>query len=161
MTTIEARQLSEEYDRTRAADHVTLDVLPDQETAFLGPNGAGKSTAMRLVFGLEHPASGTATVGGQRCAVATQLQRLPQVRVCMTDPALLRATLARGGIEPVPEGSDHWLMPSEQADRLGPMLCSAEVPILELTDRQTTLEQALRAPTATAADYTASAKKAA
>jgi ABC-2 type transport system ATP-binding protein len=34
-------------------------------TGFLGPNGAGKSTTMRLVLGLDHPNSGTATINGR------------------------------------------------------------------------------------------------
>jgi ABC-2 type transport system ATP-binding protein len=34
-------------------------------TGFLGPNGAGKSTTMRLVLGLDHPNSGSATINGK------------------------------------------------------------------------------------------------
>ncbi len=35
-------------------------------TGFLGPNGAGKTTTMRMILGLDHPTSGTATIGGKR-----------------------------------------------------------------------------------------------
>ncbi len=31
-----------------------------------GPNGSGKSTTMRMVMGLDHPDSGTVTIGGRR-----------------------------------------------------------------------------------------------
>ena len=34
-------------------------------TGFLGPNGAGKTTTMRLILGLDHPTSGTATIDGK------------------------------------------------------------------------------------------------
>ena len=34
-------------------------------TGFLGPNGSGKSTTMRMVMGLDHPDSGTVTIGGK------------------------------------------------------------------------------------------------
>ena len=40
-------------------------------TGFLGPNGAGKSTTMRLILGLDRPASGTATINGKRYAELT------------------------------------------------------------------------------------------
>ena len=34
-------------------------------TGFLGPNGAGKTTTMRMILGLDHPTSGTATIDGK------------------------------------------------------------------------------------------------
>ncbi|MCX4529081.1 MULTISPECIES: ABC transporter ATP-binding protein [unclassified Streptomyces] len=66
MNSIEIRELTKEYGRTRAVDHLTFDVLPGRVTGFLGPNGAGKSTTMRLLLGLDRATSGTATIGGQR-----------------------------------------------------------------------------------------------
>ncbi|MFE9840576.1 ABC transporter ATP-binding protein [Streptomyces goshikiensis] len=66
MNSIEIRELTKEYGRTRAVDHLTFDVLPGRVTGFLGPNGAGKSTTMRLLLGLDRVTSGTATIGGQR-----------------------------------------------------------------------------------------------
>ena len=45
--------LSHSYDnRTRALDHVTLDIPPGM-FGLLGPNGAGKSTLMRCVATLQ------------------------------------------------------------------------------------------------------------
>ncbi|AYF73806.1 ATP-binding cassette domain-containing protein [Nocardia yunnanensis] len=85
----------------------------------------------------------------------------PRVRVRTTNPALLRATLACNGIEPVPDGPDRWLIPGEQADRLGPLLSGAGVPILELTDEETTLEHAYLALTAGEGAHAARAKEAA
>ncbi|GHD62431.1 ABC transporter ATP-binding protein [Streptomyces goshikiensis] len=66
MNSIEIRELTKEYGRTRAVDHLTFEVLPGRVTGFLGPNGAGKSTTMRLLLGLDRATSGTATIGGQR-----------------------------------------------------------------------------------------------
>ncbi|MFF2398573.1 ABC transporter ATP-binding protein [Streptomyces goshikiensis] len=66
MNSIEVRELTKEYGRTRAVDHLTFEVLPGRVTGFLGPNGAGKSTTMRLLLGLDRATSGTATIGGQR-----------------------------------------------------------------------------------------------
>lgn len=66
MNSIEIRELTKEFGRTRAVDHLTFDVMPGRVTGFLGPNGAGKSTTMRLLLGLDRITSGTATIGGRR-----------------------------------------------------------------------------------------------
>ncbi|MBL1097365.1 ATP-binding cassette domain-containing protein [Streptomyces coffeae] len=65
MTSIEVTDLTKEYRTTRAVDRLTCRIEPGRVTGFLGPNGAGKSTTMRLVLGLDHPTSGTATIGGR------------------------------------------------------------------------------------------------
>lgn len=65
MTSIDVQDLTKEYGTRRAVDRLTFRVRPGRVTGFLGPNGAGKSTTMRLVLGLDHPTSGSATVGGR------------------------------------------------------------------------------------------------
>src|ERR1700742_231499 len=50
--------------RIRAVDQLSFTVEPGSVTGFLGPNGAGKTTTLRMVLGLVHPTSGTATIGG-------------------------------------------------------------------------------------------------
>ncbi|MYY12184.1 ATP-binding cassette domain-containing protein [Streptomyces sp. SID4919] len=65
MTSIDVRELTKEYGKTRAVDGLTFSVGPGRVTGFLGPNGAGKSTTLRLVLGLDRPTTGTATVGGR------------------------------------------------------------------------------------------------
>ncbi len=62
---IEVRDLSKRYGSKVAVDHLTFTVTPGIVTGFLGPNGAGKSTTMRLILGLDRPATGTATIGGK------------------------------------------------------------------------------------------------
>ncbi|WP_327307904.1 ATP-binding cassette domain-containing protein [Streptomyces sp. NBC_01298] len=89
MNSIEIRELTKEFGRTRAVDHLTFDVMPGRVTGFLGPNGAGKSTTMRLLLGLDRITSGTATIGGRRY---TELPD-PLHRV----GALLDAQSAHGG----------------------------------------------------------------
>jgi ABC-2 type transport system ATP-binding protein len=61
---IEAVGLSKRYGDTLAVDELSFTVLAGQVTGFLGPNGAGKSTTMRLILGLDAPASGSVTVNG-------------------------------------------------------------------------------------------------
>ena len=62
---IELRELTKDYGSTRAVDHLTCTIEPGVVTGFLGPNGAGKTTTMRMILGLDHPSSGSATVGGR------------------------------------------------------------------------------------------------
>ena len=52
------------YGEKVAVDGLSLEVERDTITAVLGPNGAGKTTTMRLILGLDHPTSGTATIDG-------------------------------------------------------------------------------------------------
>ncbi|HET9895714.1 MAG TPA: ATP-binding cassette domain-containing protein [Streptosporangiaceae bacterium] len=63
---IEARGLTKKYGETVAVDNLSFDVQPGRITGFLGPNGAGKTTTMRLILGLDRPASGTVTINGRR-----------------------------------------------------------------------------------------------
>jgi ABC-2 type transport system ATP-binding protein len=63
---IEVDQLSKRFGPVTAVDGLSFAVRPGQVTGFLGPNGAGKSTTMRLILGLDHPNTGTATIGGKR-----------------------------------------------------------------------------------------------
>jgi ABC-2 type transport system ATP-binding protein len=48
-----------------AVNEMSFTVQPGRVTGFLGPNGAGKSTTMRMMLGLDHPTSGSATINGQ------------------------------------------------------------------------------------------------
>jgi ABC-2 type transport system ATP-binding protein len=62
---IEVRDLTKQFGGKVAVDHLTFSVEPGRVTGFLGPNGAGKSTTMRLILGLDHPTTGTATIDGK------------------------------------------------------------------------------------------------
>jgi ABC-2 type transport system ATP-binding protein len=63
---IEVDQLSKRFGSMTAVDGLSFAVRPGRVTGFLGPNGAGKSTTMRLLLGLDHPNTGTATIDGKR-----------------------------------------------------------------------------------------------
>jgi ABC-2 type transport system ATP-binding protein len=63
---IELAGLTKDFGRTRAVDDLTATIEAGVVTGFLGPNGAGKSTTMRMILGLDHPTSGSATIDGQR-----------------------------------------------------------------------------------------------
>ena len=61
---IVVRDVSKRYRSITAVDGLSFEVHPGRVTGFLGPNGAGKSTTLRIILGLTHPTSGTATVTG-------------------------------------------------------------------------------------------------
>ncbi len=62
---IEVRDLTKTFGSFTAVDHLSFQVEPGRITGFLGPNGAGKTTSLRMLLGLIHPTSGTATIDGQ------------------------------------------------------------------------------------------------
>ncbi|MDQ6856519.1 MAG: ATP-binding cassette domain-containing protein [Candidatus Dormibacteraeota bacterium] len=52
------------FGTVHAVEDLSFTVEPGTVTGFLGPNGAGKTTTMRVMLGLAHPTSGSATVAG-------------------------------------------------------------------------------------------------
>ena len=53
-----------EYKQVKAGQGIDLQIEQGEFVAFLGPNGAGKTTTLKLLSGVIHPTSGTATVMG-------------------------------------------------------------------------------------------------
>jgi ABC-2 type transport system ATP-binding protein len=58
--------MSKNFGSVRAVDDLTFTVQPGRVTGFLGPNGSGKTTSLRMLLGLVHPTSGSATIAGRR-----------------------------------------------------------------------------------------------
>ena len=61
---IELTNLTKQYGRTLAVDHLNLSVAKGEIFGFIGPNGAGKTTTIRMLTGLMTADSGRAEVGG-------------------------------------------------------------------------------------------------
>jgi ABC-2 type transport system ATP-binding protein len=62
---ITVEHLSKRYGSHHAVSDVSFTCEQGTVTGFLGPNGAGKSTTMRMILGLDEPASGSVTVNGR------------------------------------------------------------------------------------------------
>jgi ABC-2 type transport system ATP-binding protein len=92
---IEVRSLTKRFGAVTAVDGVSFDVEPGRVTGFLGPNGAGKTTTLRMILGLAHPTSGTATIDGRPYRA-------------LSDPAgTVGAVLERSGFHPGRRARDH------------------------------------------------------
>jgi ABC-2 type transport system ATP-binding protein len=64
---IQTDTLTKSYGRSRGILEVTFEIQEGEVFGFLGPNGAGKTTTMRVLMGLLHPNSGSATIAGLDC----------------------------------------------------------------------------------------------
>jgi ABC-2 type transport system ATP-binding protein len=61
---VEAIDLTKQFDKKLAVNHLNLKVDEGEYFGFLGPNGAGKSTTIKMLVGLLRPTSGTARIRG-------------------------------------------------------------------------------------------------
>ncbi len=76
-TVIQTNQLTKSYGKSRGIIDVTFAIQEGEVFGFLGPNGAGKTTTMRVLMGLLHANSGSATIGGLDCwKESTEVKKL-------------------------------------------------------------------------------------
>ncbi|MEU3526225.1 ATP-binding cassette domain-containing protein [Streptomyces sp. NPDC038707] len=79
----------------------------------------------------------------------------PEVRVRTTDPTALADLLARHGHDASREEDGAWSVRHARVEDLGRLMSEAGVPVLELTAREATLEEAYLDLTAAEAEFTA------
>lgn len=73
---VKAEDLTKQFGKFTAVDHVSLEVYRGEIFGFLGANGAGKTTTIRMLCGLLIPTSGKALVNG--FDINTESEKLKQ-----------------------------------------------------------------------------------
>ncbi|SCF56586.1 ABC transporter ATP-binding protein [Streptomyces sp. Ncost-T10-10d] len=81
----------------------------------------------------------------------------PRVRVRTTEPARLRDVLIRKGYEPAQGDDGRWTVEGAKAGEIGAIAAAEGIPVLELIDEQTTLEQAYLDLTSDAMEFASAA----
>ncbi|MCY1674889.1 ABC transporter ATP-binding protein [Pseudarthrobacter sp. SL88] len=116
----------------RAVDGVSFAVERGRTHALVGESGSGKTTAVRLLLGLEHPDSGTITVGGHSTAglsraglrdVRRHLQLVYQNPFTSLDPTWRVGRIVREPLDRFGVGST-----ADRADRVRDALQSVGLP---------------------------------
>lgn len=67
-TILDITELTKQFGKLVAVDHLSLQVRTGEVLGFLGPNGSGKSTTVGMVLGLIAPTSGHITIAGKSLA---------------------------------------------------------------------------------------------
>ena len=121
MSAIEVNDLTKRFGPVTAVDAVSFEVQPGVVTGYLGPNGAGKTTTLRMILGLAHPTSGTATVEGKHYVELDEPTRT------------VGAVLERSGFHPGRRARDH-LRTVARAARLPESRADEVLEAVALTD---------------------------
>ncbi|WUS95820.1 ATP-binding cassette domain-containing protein [Streptomyces sp. NBC_00708] len=83
----------------------------------------------------------------------------PRVRVRTTDPTRFGEVLTREGYRAVPSEDGRWTVEGVKAEEIGAMTAREGIPVVELMDEHTTLEQAYLDLTADATEFTSAARQ--
>jgi spermidine/putrescine transport system ATP-binding protein len=62
---VELDDVSCDFGRFRAVDHVNVSIKPGEFFSFLGPSGCGKTTILRMISGFTDPSEGMIRIGGK------------------------------------------------------------------------------------------------
>lgn len=62
---VELDDVSCDFGRFRAVDHVSISIKPGEFFSFLGPSGCGKTTILRMISGFQEPSEGSIRIGGK------------------------------------------------------------------------------------------------
>src|SRR2546421_10130852 len=64
MAFLELEDITKQFGRNTAVDHITLSVEEGEFLTLLGPSGCGKTTILRMIAGFETPSTGNILLDG-------------------------------------------------------------------------------------------------
>lgn len=73
---VSTKNLGKLFGTLQVIDNWTLDIAPGERVVILGPSGSGKTTFLRIIAGLDAPASGSVNVSSNRVGFVFQEPRL-------------------------------------------------------------------------------------
>lgn len=62
---LETKNLSKQFKKQMAVDHISLEILENTVYGLLGPNGSGKSTTLKMITGMMRPTAGEILFDGR------------------------------------------------------------------------------------------------
>ena len=71
-TLLECKDLTKQYGKKTAIDHLSFQLESGHIVGLLGPNGSGKTTLIKMINGLLTPTSGSITVNGSPAGVESK-----------------------------------------------------------------------------------------
>ncbi len=71
-TLLECKDLTKQYGKKTAIDHLSFQLESGRIVGLLGPNGSGKTTLIKMINGLLTPTSGSITVNGNPVGVESK-----------------------------------------------------------------------------------------
>ncbi len=95
---VETNELTMQYGKVVAVDHISFNVRKGEVFGFLGPNGAGKTTTIKVLTTLLRATSGRATVLG--FDVASEGSKIrPKIGVVQQEPSYEHALSVEGNLD--------------------------------------------------------------
>ena len=72
---IKIKNIVKQYDkRTRALDHLSLNIRNGEWTSIMGPSGSGKTTLLNIIGCLDSPTNGTIFINGKKITGLNQVE---------------------------------------------------------------------------------------
>ncbi len=112
MPAIDIQGVSKRFGSIQAVSDLSFSVEAGRVTGFLGPNGAGKSTTLRVLLGLVHANSGTATFDGTSYGDLEHPSR--QVGAVLEDASFHPGRTGRNHLRVLAAAGEHPLGRSEE-----------------------------------------------
>ena len=85
---VQLANVSMDFGKFRAVDHVDITIKAGEFFSFLGPSGCGKTTILRMISGFIDPTEGDVLIGGQSMKGIRPNQR-PTVLISRTSRSSL------------------------------------------------------------------------